>query len=270
MTYHAKLDKFEGPLDLLLKLIEEQKINIAEVSLASVADQYLEYISQKERITLENLADFLTVASKLILIKSKTLLPNLKFSEEEEKEILDLEKQLTEFKKFKDISNVIGKMSGSSRVSFSREKFLGTQSFFYPPENIHPVRNSIFNGRSDLAGTTPDNINIALENKIFSNGVNSFDLKKFFVKVLENIPVLEKLEEEMVREVITLEQKIEHLQNFLRKKIETSFSELVSGAENKVDVIVSFLAMLEMVKQKIINVEQGDLFSDIRLKSKAA
>ncbi|MDO8529587.1 MAG: segregation/condensation protein A [bacterium] len=230
MTYHAKLDKFEGPLDLLLKLIEEQKLNIAEVSLASVADQYLEYLSQKERITLENLADFLTVASKLILIKSKALLPNLEFSEEEEKEIVDLERQLAEFKKFKDISTALGRMAESGRISFSREKFLGTQLFFYPPENI-----------------------------------NVFDLKKFFAQVLDNIPVLEKLEEEMVREVITLEQKIEHLQNFLRKKIETSFSDLVSGAENKVDVIVSFLAMLEMVKQKIINVEQNSLFQDIKI-----
>ena len=77
MVYHAKLDKFEGPLNLLLELIEGQKLDITEVSLAKVADQFLDYISQKEKITLESLADFLTVASKLILIKSKALLPTL-------------------------------------------------------------------------------------------------------------------------------------------------------------------------------------------------
>jgi segregation and condensation protein A len=233
MVYQIKLDKFEGPLDLLLKLIEDQKLNITEVSLAKVTDQYLEYISQKDKITLENLADFLTVASRLILIKSRALLPSLEFSEEEEKEIFDLEKQLAEFKKFKDISRAIGRMSESKRISFSREKFLNLGSFFYPPENV-----------------------------------NVFDLKKFFLKILNDIPVIEKLEEEMVREVITLEEKIAHLHNFLKEKMETSFSELVSTAEDKIDVIISFLAMLEMVKQRIINVEQGELFSEIKLKNK--
>jgi segregation and condensation protein A len=233
MVYHAKLDKFEGPLDLLLQLIEEQKLEITEVSLAKVADQYLDYLSQKEKITLENLADFLTVASKLILIKSKALLPTLEFSDEEEKEILDLEQQLAQFKKFKEISKAIGKLAESNRIGFSRDKFVSVKSFFFPPENI-----------------------------------NVFDLKKYFVKVLSEIPVMEKLEEEMVREVITLEEKIGHLQAHLKERVETSFHELVSGAEDKVDVIVSFLAMLEMVKQRLVHVEQGDLFSEIKLRHK--
>jgi segregation and condensation protein A len=198
-----------------------------------VADQYLEYLSQKEKITLENLADFLTVASKLILIKSKALLPKLEFSDEEEKEIVDLEKQLAEFKKFKDISIHIGKMSASNRIIFSREKFVSVKTFFYPPENI-----------------------------------NVFDFKKYFVKVLSEIPAFEKLEEEMVREVITLEEKINNLHDFIKGKIETSFSELVSTADDKIDVIISFLAMLEMVKQKLIHVDQGELFSEIKLKHK--
>ena len=234
MVYQAKLDKFEGPLDLLLELIEGQKLDITEVSLAKVADQYLEYISQKEKITLESLADFLTVASKLILIKSRALLPTLEFSDEEEKEIFDLEKQLAEFKKFKGISISIGKMSESKRISFSREKFVAIKTFFYPPENI-----------------------------------NIFDLKKYFVEVLSEIPAFEKLEEEMVREVITLEEKISHLHDFIKGKIEVSFSELISTAEDKIDVVISFLAMLEMVKQRIINVEQNSLFENIKMKIKS-
>lgn len=233
MVYHAKLDQFEGPLDLLLKLIEEEKLDITRLSLARIADQYLDFISQKEKITLENLADFLTVASKLILIKSKALLPTLEISEEEEKEIEDLERQLAEYKKFKDISKSVGRMSESKRISFSREKFFSIRSFFYPPENV-----------------------------------NAFDLKKYFVKILDEIPIMEKLEEEMVREVITLEERIEHLHSHIKDKMETSFSELVLNAEDKVDVIVSFLAMLEMVKQRIIHVEQGGLFSEIKLKNK--
>lgn len=234
MVYQIKTEQFEGPLDLLLKLIEEEKLDITRLSLARVADQYLEFISQKEKITLDSLADFLTVASKLILIKSKALLPTLEFSEEEEKEIEDLEHQLALYKRFKDISKAIGRMSLSNRVSFSREKFVSIKSFFYPPKNI-----------------------------------NAFDLKKCFVKVINEIPAMEKLEEEMVKEVITLEEKIQHLHGFIKEKLETSFTELIATAQDKVDVIVSFLAMLEMVKQRIIHVDQEDLFSEIKLKNKS-
>ncbi len=229
--YKIKLDQFEGPLDLLLSLIEEQKLDITRLSLAKVADQYLRHIGSRKDITLGNLADFLTIASKLILIKSKALLPVLELSNEEEAEIKDLEQQLAEYRKFKEASRRIGNMFSSPRRSFSRESFSGTRIFFCPPPNM-----------------------------------NLFDLKKTFQKILSEIPALEKLEEEMVREVITLEEKIAHLQNMLREKIETNFSEIVGNAKDKIDVIVSFLAMLELVKQRIINVEQSDLFGNIKMK----
>jgi len=234
MTYQVKLEKFEGPMDLLLELIEKEKLNITELSLAHVADQYLEHIKGNENIKLENLAEFLSVAAKLILIKSRALLPMLEFTEEEEEEIKDLAKQLEEYKKFKEASMALGKMAEAGRISYSRSGYIGVQSFFYPPEDI-----------------------------------NAFDLKKYFQFVLNEIPVIEQLEEEVVREVITLEEKINDLQNTLRQKIETSFSELTAGASDKIDVILSFLAMLEMVKQRIIDVEQGEIFSEIKLRNKS-
>lgn len=233
MTYCFKSEQFEGPMDLLLNLIEEQKLDITSVSLAKVADQYLEYIKKKENITLENLADFLSIASKLILIKSKALLPLLEFSQEEEEEIRDLEKRLAEFKRFKEISKKINAFFNSKKECFSREGFLGVHSFFYPPKDI-----------------------------------NVFDLKKSFARILSEIPFIEKLEEEMVKEVITLEEKISHLQEMLRGKIEASFSEVASSAKDKIEVIISFLAMLELVKQKIIDVEQGELFKEIKIRNK--
>ena len=233
MNYQVKLKQFEGPLDLLLSLIEKKELDITRLSLASVTDQYLDFIQSRENITLESLADFLSVASKLILIKSKEMLPFLTLSEEEEEEILDLEWQLAEYRKFKDISKKIQEMLEGKKESFSRESFSGMQSFFFPPENI-----------------------------------SAEDLRDTYLEVVNNIPVVEELEEEMIGEVITLEEKIDHLQKFLRQKVETSFSELVANAPDKVEVIVSFLAMLEMVKQRIIHVEQGELFSDIRMKHK--
>ena len=229
--YQIKTEQFEGPLDLLLQMTEDQKLDITRVSLAKIADQYLEYIANTQNITLEHLADFLSVASRLILIKSKALLPMLEFTEEEEEEIKDLEYQLAQYKKFKEAAKNLANLYDAPDMSFSREGFSGLGIVFCPPENI-----------------------------------TKEDLFKTFSKILGEIPVLEKLEEEMVREVLTLEEKIIHLQNTLREKVQTSFSELVANTEDKIEIVVSFLAMLEMVKQKLIHVEQGELFSEIRLK----
>jgi segregation and condensation protein A len=231
--YNVKLEKFEGPMELLLELIEKEKMDITELSLSKVADQYLEHIRNNQEIHLENLVDFLTVASRLILIKSRALLPALKFSEEEEAEIQDLTWQLEEYKKFKEVSTKIGKIAEAGKICYSREGFGGIKSFFYPPEDI-----------------------------------NMYDLRKYFQSILTEIPVIEKLQEEMVGEVITLEERINEIQNMMRSKIESSFSSLVEKATDKIDVIISFLAMLEMIKQRIVSVEQEDLFSEIKLSVK--
>ena len=235
MIYNVKTDKFEGPMDLLLELIEKEKLNITELSLAHVADQYLDHIKSNDDIKLEHLAEFLSVAAKLILIKSRALLPLLQFSEEEEAEIKDLAKQLEEYKKFKDASIALGKLAEAGRISYSRNGYVGVQTIFYPPEDL-----------------------------------NIYDFRKYFQFVLAEIPIIEQLDEEVVREVITLEEKINDLQNTLRQRVEMSFSELTTGATEKIDVILSFLAMLEMVKQRIIDVEQGELFQEIRLSVKKA
>lgn len=216
---------------MLLDLIEKEKLHVSELSLAQVADQYLEHIRGNERINLANLAEFLSVASKLMLIKSRALLPVLEFTEEEEEEIKDLARQLEEYKKFKQASHVISRMLYSSRVSYCRESYAEIAPDFYPPENI-----------------------------------NIFDLKKCFQVILSEIPIIEKLEEELVAEVITLEEKIAHLQVIITQKMETYFSEVTAGSLDKIDIIVSFLAILEMIKQKIIQVEQGELFEEIKIK----
>ena len=231
--YHIKLEQFEGPLDLLLALTEQEKLDITRVSLAKITDEYLEYINKAENITLQNLAEFLSVAAKLILIKSKALLPLLEFTEEEEEEIRDLEHQLAQYKKFKDIALEIAKLIDCKKFGFTREGFQGLKTIFYPPENMV-----------------------------------ADDLKNAFAKVLGEIKVTEKLEEEMVREVLTLEEKIQHLQSHLREKVQTSFAELIANTQDKVEVVVSFLAMLEMVKQRLIHIEQDELFGEILMRHK--
>jgi segregation and condensation protein A len=231
MAYYIQLPQFEGPLELLLTLIEKQKLDVTRVSLAKITDQYLEYIASEEVISLENLSWFLVIASRLILIKSKALLPTLAFDDEEEDEIVDLEYQLKEYKKFKEAALTLKGMFVASRCMYAREGSVLAQSIFYPPHSMLPG-----------------------------------DLRMYFERVLGEIPVFEELEKKIVEEIVTLEEKIVSLQAMLRRKIETSFAEIVANAKDKVDVIVSFLAMLELVKQRVIHAEQGDLFSEIRLK----
>ena len=103
MAYHICLEQFEGPLDLLLSLIEKEKLDITHVSLAKVADQYLKYLETEESISLGNLTAFLSVAARLILIKSRALLPILEFSDEEEESMDDLETRLKVYKRFREV-----------------------------------------------------------------------------------------------------------------------------------------------------------------------
>lgn len=229
--YNVKIEQFEGPLDLLLELINKEKMDITNISLAQIADQYLDYLEKKEDINIVNLADFLTVAAKLILIKSKALLPLLDLSNEEEEEIFDLEKQLEEYRKFKLVAQEIEKIYNNDRQSFSRDNFIEIEPQFAPPEGI---------GGKELA-------------EIYNN-------------ILGQIPVFEKLEEERIIKVISLRERIDNLKEMLSHKAEINFSELVKKGSNRVEIIVSFLAVLEMVKRRIVVVEQGEIFHDIKFK----
>jgi segregation and condensation protein A len=228
--FNVQLEKFEGPLDLLLKLIEEQKLDITRLNIAKVADDYLEYIRGNESIDLENLAEFVSIASRIILIKSQSILPTIEITPDEEKEIVDLEERLKEYRLFRAASEKIGEMLGKKRFLFSRGYLLGVSAVFSPPKSL-----------------------------------NVFDLKKTFSAVISGIILPEKLPEESVRRIITLEEKIDELKDSLQKRVETSFRELSGFSKDKIEVIVAFLAMLEMVKQRIIEVEQTDIFEDIRI-----
>ncbi len=231
MAYHIRLEQFEGPLDLLLSLIEKEELDITEVSLAKVADQYLEYLRNEETIPLENLAAFLAVAARLILIKSRALLPVLEFTDEEGESMDDLELRLREYKRFREAATSLGALFGKKRISHGRESFLGTQVVFYPPV-----------------------------------GLTSADLRGHFADVLGGIPVFEALPEKELQAIVTLEEKILSLQDMLADRVETSFDELTRTATDRVEVIVSFLAVLELVKQRVIFVKQGAFFSDITIK----
>lgn len=230
MSYAVRLEQFEGPLELLLQLIEKEKLDVTRVSLASVADQYLEYIARQEEVPLSQLAQFLSVASRLILLKSRALLPLLEFTEEEEESIEDLEWQLREYQKFRDASIRLGILFGKNQRARSRESFLGAEVVFLP---------------------SPD--------------VSRANLAEAFRSVLGEIPILEKLEEEEIKNVISLEEKMIELRSTLSSRMEMSFRQMTLDVSDKIEVIVAFLAVLELVKQRFVRAEQGGSFQDIAL-----
>lgn len=227
---NIKLEKFEGPLSLLLQLIEKEKMDVTQVSLANVAGQYVSYIREAKNIIPEEMADFLVVAARLLLIKSKALLPYL--YPEEEEDIQDFEDQLKMYREFLEATRKLEKILGKKKFMFAREfnrkSVLNQTSSFSPPKNI----------------------------KIK-------DIKEVFSDLLFRSRPEEKLEEEILDRKINIEDKIIFIQNSLLNRVNMSFNKIIAGAKNKTEIVVSFLAILELMRQREIILNQDGLFTEI-------
>ncbi|MEN8252647.1 MAG: segregation/condensation protein A [Patescibacteria group bacterium] len=230
MVYKVKTEQFEGPLDLLLDLIEKEEVDITRVSLAHITDEYLKYINNREDISLHNLTDFLSVAAKLILVKSHALLPLLQLDEEEENDLEELERQLAALKVFKDHNERFNEFFLETQSSFGNKGIWGQDVHFCPPKGITPE-----------------------------------DMRGAFLSALHTIPRLESLEEKIVSDVISLERRIVHIQKSVGERATVVFSEITENAKDKSEVVVSFLAVLELVKQQIVCAKQKGVFDDIVL-----
>ncbi len=229
MSYQVKTNDFAGPLDLLLDLIEQQKLKVTEVSLAKIADDFLAQVKKLQEIKAESLVDFLVIASQLLLIKSRALLPLLEQPAEQQKEAGDLARRLAELKRFRIAAGNIAAAIQSKRFSAARLPLV--KKVFYPPPKI-----------------------------------NITDLKKAYLNVLAELPSEELLEEEVVKEVVSLEDKLEIIQNNLNKFSKLSFKGLIDKA-SKTEIIVTFLAMLELMKQRLVSVDQDQMFGEITIKA---
>lgn len=228
-----KIQQFEGPLDLLLRLIEEQKLEITQISLAAVTEQFLHYMRSQTGLRPQELADWLVVAAKLLVIKSKALLPALHLDQEEEREAVDLAWQLYQYKCYKEAAKVLGEFDRKYQQGWGRHTAFVEKITFYPDSSV-----TISSLR---------------------------DAMRYLAKSLEEIM---KLPKQILEEVVSISEKIEHLQKLIHTKISLKLKELISDAKSKTEVIVTFLALLELIKQKILTVEQEAMFSDIIIKKK--
>lgn len=229
--YQFNLEKFSGPLDLLLNLVEEEKLSINEISLANVAEEYIAYLKSLEEMPKEELAAFLVIASTLMLIKSRTLIPNLKLTEEEEVDIKDLERRLKTYKFFKKLAESLRSLDKQGRHLFGREAYVGMQAVFFPPKDI-----------------------------------NKETLGKIVGELLTAMPFKESLPEDSIKKAVSLEEKMNELKGRLDNMLSLNFEEMRTGKKEKVDVIVSFLALLELVRQGFAIFEQKGIFTNIEIK----
>ena len=227
----VKVAQFEGPLDLLLRLIEEQKLDITQISLAQVTEQFLGYMRSLPGLKPQELADWLLVAAKLLVIKSKALMPTLKLPEEEEQEAGGLAWQLYHYKRYKEAARYLRKLDLRRRQGWERQVMWVEKVTFYPDPHLT---------RATLR-----------------------DAMKYLAKTLEEIT---RLPRKVLEEVVTISEKIDTLQKLLAQKLEVRLRDLLKKTNSKTELIVTFLALLELVKQKILTVEQETIFSDIVIK----
>ncbi|MDI6820824.1 MAG: segregation/condensation protein A [Patescibacteria group bacterium] len=227
MNFQLAMELYQGPLEKLLELIEEKKMEISTFNLAQVTGDFLKYL---ETITDRNdhqlLADFLVIASKLLLIKSRSLLPNLPLTEEEESEIKNLEDRLKIYQELKNARIHIKTSWRELPQMFSREFMIATEPLFYPPKKISPK-----------------------------------ELHKAFLKIIGELERILKTVVVIKREVINLKIKIEEI---LKRLTEGSFkfSHLHSG-KSRTEIIVLFVAILHLIKDQLIRVEQPKHFEEI-------
>lgn len=230
MDYNVKTDVFEGPLDVLLSMIEKRKLSISDISLAKVADDYVSYVRSQTDFPLADSASFVLVASTLVLIKSKSLLPTLSLSEEEEHTIEDLETRLTLHQQYKQKAEELKKLFGVS-ILFGAIPKKQTTVVFAPDRktNISSLQQAILN-------------------------------------MIAQMPKPHQVAHTTVRKVISLEEAIVSLTERISRHLKMNFREFAGvGKQEKVSVVVHFLAMLELVKQGVIEVKQDRAFHDIEM-----
>ncbi len=227
--YAVQLETFEGPLDVLLELIEKEKLDISDISLTRVTGQFLEHIRSVEEKSPGFVADFLVVAAKLILIKSKTLLPFLEVSAQEEAELSDLKEKLESYRRIKEAARAIALLEHERHIAYHRSAGLRDIVVFMPPD-----------------------------------AVTVQALRERMTELMAAQIQTPKLEERHIGPVISFEEKLEEIKKRLEHGIHEHFR-MLADPESKIQVIVAFLAVLELVRQNIIFAKQSTMHGDIWL-----
>ncbi len=222
-AYKVCLENFEGPLDLLLFLIKQNEIDIYDIPISKILDQYIEYLALMESLDLEIAGEFLVMAATLMYIKSKMLLPKPPVEEDDiEDPRTELVNQLLEYQKIKQAADFLEKLETSQKL-------------------VYPKGAKKITINADIV----ENLD-----------VNLFDLVKAFKIVLDRKP--KEIIREIIKEEVKVEDKIADIIELLKEKNEIKFEDVFCGSATKLEVIVTFLAVLELIRIGEIKVYQNE------------
>lgn len=243
MAIPVKLQVFEGPLDLLLHLIDKNKVNIYDIPIVMITEQYLEYVNAMDRTDLNVVSEFLVMAATLLDIKSKMLLPKEVNEEgEEEDPRAELVQKLLEYKMYKYMAYELKDRQVDAMRSLYKKSTI-------PPE-VEAYKEPV-----DLEELVSD-VTLKKLNDIFNEIMKRQEYK--VDKVRSNFGKIEK-------EEVNLLEKIEYVKEYARNNKRFSFRQLLLESSSKMQVVVTFLAILELIKTSFIHVEQNHTFADIMI-----
>ncbi len=228
MPFSIKTDSYEGPFEVLLDLIEARKLLVNDLTLANITEDYIRHVRAQESFPVEETANFIQIAATLLLIKSKSLIPDLELTDEENADVEDLKRRLEAYEKVREASRELSRIFGKT-VMFKE-------------------------------GERPTEVSFAP-----SNDLSAGALAEALARVLAAREVVEELPTASVKPLVTIEEMMDRLARRVQSALTLSFKEFSKSSKEKVEVIVSFLALLELVKQGAVAAEQYDIHGDIRI-----
>jgi segregation and condensation protein A len=233
--YKIQLNNFEGPIDLLLYFIRRDELDIYDIPIAKITKEFIDAVEEWERVHLHVVGDFIVMASTLMRIKAKLLLPRPELGDDGE--IIDprkeLVQQLVEYKRFKDAAEMLRNLSDERDQKFCRQ--------------LEPII---------LTDELDSEENIIL-------GVTLYDLARFFKSVMDNMPVVSQFE--LHREPVRLEKQKEFIFKYFDGDGRLKFSTILDKLKTRMEIVVTFLAILELVREGICRLTQNKVFGDLEL-----
>jgi len=237
MSYVVRLDAFEGPMDLLLYLIQREEMDIYNIPIARITEQYLEHVRMMERLDLHPAGEFLVMAATLMRIKARMLLPHQRPGEEKEEDPRqELVQRLLEYKKFKEAARKLEAAEHERLRRFTR-----------------PLDQTLLSEMKELGDEVTFEVALPQIMKALSDVLSRFE---------------EVTTHQVELEPVALEDKVEILRQRLYERGRLAWSELFEGVRSRIDVIVTFMAMLELAKGGVLRLQQADNFSELWLWSR--
>lgn len=226
--FSIKTDSYEGPFEVLLDLIEARKLLVNELTLANITEDFIAHIKNKEAFPMEEAANFIQIAATLLLIKSKSLIPDLALTDDEDADVEDLKRRLAAYEKVRQASRELARIFGKRVMVPAGER----------------APDVVFSPSGDLSANV---------------------LAEALARILAAREEVEQLPEARVKPLVTIEEMMDQLAKRVQSAVNLSFKDFAGDAKERIEVIVSFLALLELVKQGAVAAEQYSNYGDIRI-----